>query len=81
MFRFSFLEETYLDGWVTPLRDCSAQVAKNNKTFLKMQFSFKCTWFQGSKPIIKGARAQNGPRGSIVLLQHHRDNLDSIQKY
>ena len=55
------------------VRGCSAGVTKNHITFLKIQLSFKCTWFQGSKPIIKGARAQNGPRGFIVSLQHHRD--------
>ena len=58
---------------MTSLRGRLAEVAENHITFLKIQFSFKCTWFQGSKPIIKGARAQNGPRGSIVSLQHHRD--------
>ena len=55
--RFSFLEETYLDGQITPLGGCWAGVTKNHMTFLKIQYSFKSTWFQGSKYIIKGARA------------------------
>ena len=42
--------------------------------FLKIEFSFKCTWFQGCTHIFKGARAQNRLRGSIVSLQHHRDH-------
>ena len=71
VYRFSFLEDTYLDGQATPIRGCSARVTKNH--IKKIQFSFKYTWFQGSKPIIKRARAQNGHRGSIVSLQHHRD--------
>ena len=64
--RFSFLEETYLNGQATPPppppMGLLAEVTKN-RTFLKIQFSFKSTWFQGSKPIFKGARAQNGPGG------------------
>ena len=67
-FRFSFLEETYLDGLATPLRGRLAGVTKNHINFLNIKFFFKCTWFQGSKPIVKKARAQNGPRGSIVSL-------------
>ena len=68
-----------MDGQATPLGGHLAGVTKNHITFLKIQFSFKCTWFQGPKPIIKGASAKNGPMGSIVLLQHHRD-LKGLRK-
>ena len=71
--KFTFLEDTNVDVQVTHLLCPSAGVTKNYIIFLKIQLSFKSTLLQGSKPIIKGHRSQNGCRGSIVSAQHYSD--------